>query len=289
MSPTSAASTSPWLDRASARLAAAGVDSARHDAVLLAVEGVGLSRTRLGTVTDPPAHYWTLVERRASREPLQHVLGRAWFRHVDVAVGRGVFVPRPETELVAGAAIDEALAIASRGRTPVVLDLGTGSGVIALSVAHEVPGSVVHAVEVDEHALAWARRNCDGTRVVLHHGDLANALHDCPELCSRVDVVVSNPPYIPPDGVPVQQEVRDHDPARALYGSGSDGLGEVRAVVETARRLLADNGLVVVEHADRQGAEVLALLGHGWLDAADHLDLAGRPRYVTARRAPRSA
>lgn len=289
MTQVSTAQTNRWLERASALLADAGVASPRNDAVLLAVDCVGLSRTDLGSVSEPPADYWTLIRRRASREPLQHLLGRAWFRHVEVAVGPGVFVPRPETELVAGAAIDEALAIAATGRPPVVVDLGTGSGVIALSVAHEVPSASVHAVEVDDDALVWARRNCEGTRVALHRGDLADALGDVAELHGRVDVVVSNPPYIPPDGIPVEQEVRDHDPARALFGTGADGLGEIRAVVATAHRLLADKGLVVIEHADTQGPAVLGLLTSGWLDAVDHVDLAGRPRYVTARRGLRSA
>jgi release factor glutamine methyltransferase len=281
-----AATPRAWLDRAVSLLADAGVPSPHNDAVLLAVDGVGIARADLSAVADPPDAYWTLVRRRARREPLQHLLGRAWFRHIEVAVGPGVFVPRPETEVVAGAAIEEAARIASAGRTPVVVDLGTGSGVIALSVAHEVPAATVHAVEVDESALRWARRNCAGSRVVVHHADFADAVADQPDLVGRVDVVVSNPPYIPPDGVPVDPEVRDHDPARALYGSGLDGLGEVRAVVATARRLLAQGGLVVVEHADCQGPAVAALIGDGWVDVVGHRDLTGRERFVTARRAP---
>lgn len=291
MSAVGAAATRSWLDRAAAVLAQAGVASPRNDAVRLAVDGVGIARAELCAVADPPEEYWALVHRRAQREPLQHLLGRAWFRHVEVAVGPGVFVPRPETELVAGAAIDEAARIVASGRTPVVVDLGTGSGVIALSVADEIPTATVHAVEVDESALQWASRNCAGSRVVLHHADLADALgsdaerRGQPDLTGAVDVVVSNPPYIPPDGVPIDPEVRDHDPARALYGSESDGLGEVRMVFATARRLLAPGGLVVVEHADRQGDEVTALLDEAWFDVAGHRDLAGRSRYVTARRA----
>lgn len=270
-----------WLERAVAVLAEAGVPSPRVDAEILAVDGMGLARTALRRAADPGSGYWDLVARRARREPLQHLLGRAWFRHIEVAVGPGVFVPRPETEVVTGAAVDEAARQASAGHTPVVVDLGTGTGVIALSVAHEVPAARVHAVEADPAAYAWARRNVEGSRVTLHLGDLADCL---PDHDGRVDVVVSNPPYIPPDGVPVDPEVRDHDPARALYGSGPDGLGEVRAVAETAARLLRPQGLLVVEHADRQAASVASLLQGEWCDVRCHRDLTDRPRFVTARR-----
>lgn len=276
--------TATWLDRATAQLREAGVPSPHNDAALLAVEGLGLPRAGLGTLADPGTTYWSLVDRRTRREPLQHILGRAWFRHLEVSVGPGVFVPRPETEIVAGAAIEAARGVVSTGRRPVVVDLGTGSGVIALSVAHEVPTAVVHAVEADPDALVWARRNLATSAVRLHAGDLADALG---ELNARVDVVVSNPPYIPPGAIPRDPEVAVHDPARALYGSGADGLGEVRAVIATAARLLACGGLLVVEHADTQADAVLALLGGSWQDASGHRDLTGRDRFVTAVRGPR--
>ncbi len=273
--------TSGWLTRAVAVLAEAGVPSPRVDAELLAVDGAGLRRETLATAADPGPDFWALVQRRAQREPLQHVVGRAWFRRISVAVGPGVFVPRPETEVVAGAAIEEAARLRHRASPPVVVDLGTGSGVIALAVADEVPVARVHAVELHAQALSWARRNCQGSAVRLHRGDLRDCL---PWLDGCVDVVVSNPPYIPPDGVPVDPEVRDHDPAPALYGSGSDGLGEVRAVVARAERLLTEGGLLVLEHAERQSDAVLGLLGPGWRERRGHRDLAGRPRFVTARR-----
>jgi release factor glutamine methyltransferase len=276
--------TATWLDRATAQLREAGVPSPHNDATLLAVEGLGLPRVGLGALADPGATYWSLVERRARREPLQHILGRTWFRHLEVRVGPGVFVPRPETELVAGAAIEAARGVVDAGRRPVVVDLGTGSGVIALSVAHEVPTAVVHAVEADPDALEWARRNLAGSAVCLHAGDLGDALD---QLTASVDVVVSNPPYIPPGAIPRDPEVAVHDPARALYGSGADGLGEVRAVVATAARLLASGGLLVVEHADTQADAVLALLGEQWDEPRSHGDLAGRDRFVTATRGPR--
>jgi release factor glutamine methyltransferase len=270
-----------WLDRAVSILAEAGVPSPRVDAERLAVDGVGVPRTELRRAADPGEPYWHLVGRRARREPLQHLLGRAWFRHIEVAVGPGVFVPRPETEVVTEAAVAEAARLASAGQVPVVVDLGTGTAVIALSVAHEVPAAIVHAVEADDAAYSWAARNVVGSRVQLHPGDLGDCL---PEMNGRVDVVISNPPYIPPDGVPIEPEVRDHDPARALYGSGPDGLGEVRAVVASAARLLVPGGLLVVEHADRQASSVRRLLGERWCDVDAHRDLTGRPRFVTARR-----
>lgn len=280
MTESQAVRRSSWLDEASALLAAAGVASPRVDAERLAVDGVGLDRP-LDMADDPGERYWALVRRRAAREPLQHLLGRAWFRHIEVAVGPGVFVPRPETEVVTQAAVDEARAVAETGVRPLVVDLGTGTGVIALSVAHEVPVSQVHAVEVHVAAWRWARRNVEGTSVTLHHADLRGCL---PGMDSTVHVVVSNPPYIPPDAVPVDLEVREHDPATALYGRDPDGLGDVRGVVETAERLLVDGGLLVVEHADTQGAAVTSMLAGRWADVRGHRDLTGRPRFVTARR-----
>jgi release factor glutamine methyltransferase len=225
------------------------------------------------------ADFETYVGRRAAREPLQHITGRAHFRHVTLAVGPGVFVPRPETEVVAGAAI----AAARRLPAPVVVDLCTGSGAIALSLADEVPAASVHAVESDEAAHAWAGRNCAGTGVDLRLGDMADALHD---LDGRVDVVVSNPPYIPVGAHVRDPEVAAHDPALALW-SGTDGLDAVRVVEQVAGRLLRPGGTVVVEHADLQGRTapaVFAATGR-WTDVRDHRDLAGRDRYLTAVRA----
>ena len=221
------------VDEAARRLAAAGVPSARHDAEALAAHVLGVDRRDLwrhDEIAPRAQHsYDALVVRRERREPLQHLTGVAYFRHLTLAVGPGVFVPRPETELVAGAAIDESRRIASTGGTPVVVDLGTGSGAIARSVADEVPAAVVHAVELAEDALIWARRNLEGSRVQLHTGDLAAGV---PELDGTVDVVVSNPPYIPLDGVPRDPEVRDHDPVTSLY-AGVDGLDVIRIVGES--------------------------------------------------------
>ena len=267
---------------AAARLHEAGVASPERDADLLLahVLDVGLGRLPLVDDLTPPQHeaYDALVARRASREPLQHLTGTAAFRHVELLVGPGVFVPRPETELLAGWAIEHS----STHERPVVVDLCTGSGAIAKAIAHEVPHADVHAVELDEEALAWAERNLAGTGVDLRHGDLATAFDD---LLGSVDVVVCNPPYIPLEAwESVAAEVRDHDPHLALF-SGDDGLDAMRVLEERAARLLRVGGVVGAEHADVQGESapaVFAATGR-WHDVTDHRDLAGRPRYLTAR------
>jgi release factor glutamine methyltransferase len=271
------------LADATARLTAAGVPSPRYDAEVLAAHSLGVDRSDLWRHDAPGADFPAYVERRAAREPLQHITGVAWFRHLTLQVGPGVFVPRPETEVVVEAVLD-----AVRGvERPRVVDLGTGSGAIALAVATEAPGSEVHAVEVDPSAHAWAARNCAGTSVDLRLADMATAFAD---LDGTVDVVVSNPPYIPVGAVVRDPEVATHDPAVALW-SGDDGLDAMRVVEQVAARLVRPGGLVVAEHADAQGASAPAVFaGTGrWADVADHPDLAGRDRYLTAvRRGDRS-
>ena len=274
------------LRAATSELAAAGVPSARADAEALAAHLLGVGRGEVAAAAlrgaPAPQGYAELVARRAQRVPLQHLTGRAGFRTVELAVGPGVFVPRPETEVTAGLAVAEAQRVAASGRTPVVVDLCTGSGAIALAVATEVPGARVHAVELSPDAAAWAARNLAGSGVELVVGDAADAL---PALDGGVDVVVSNPPYVPPGAVPREVEVREHDPALALYGGGPDGLDVPRAVVASAARLLRPGGLVAVEHAEVQQPALLALLsGPGWTAAQGHADLGGRPRCTTAVR-----
>lgn len=278
------------IDDAHAALARAGVPSPRHDAEELAAFVVGCPRPRLHMVAGLSAGQRTvfgeLVARRANRVPLQHLTGSAPFRYLEIAVGPGVFVPRPETEVVAGWCVDALLA--SEVATPLVVDLCTGSAAIALSIAHEVKGAVVHAVEREPAAAEWARRNATATRVVVHEGDATVAL---PELDGTVDLVVANPPYLPEHHRQlVDPEVRDHDPEAALWG-GPDGLDGPRMIEESARRLLKPGGLVAVEHADHQGAEVAALFeaAGAWSEIAVRQDLVGRDRYVTARRADRRA
>lgn len=278
---------------ASAELGAAGVDSPRADAVSLAAFAMGVGRAeveRLLVLGAPsPPGFADLVAARARRVPLQHLTGQAHFRQLTLLVGPGVFVPRPESELTAGLVIAHLqqlaqVAPAGTGSGPIVVDLGTGSGAIALSVAAEAPPAQIHAVERSDAAARWAERNIErlALPVTLHRIDLRDAL---PNLAGQVEVVVSNPPYIPPDAVPVQVEAREHDPPEALYGGGPDGLDTPRAVVERAELLLRADGLLVMEHADVQGATITQLLEAGpWCEVVDHLDLAGRPRVVTARR-----
>ncbi|MCC9739385.1 peptide chain release factor N(5)-glutamine methyltransferase [Streptomyces xinghaiensis] len=270
--------------QATQRLADAGVPSPRFDAEELAAFVHSVKRSELHTVADADfdARYWEAVARREAREPLQHITGRAFFRYLELQVGPGVFVPRPETESVVGWAIDavRAMDVAE----PLIVDLCSGSGAIALALAQEVPRSRVHAVELDEGALRWARRNVEGSRVTLHQGNAFDAL---PELDGQVDLVVSNPPYIPlTEWEYVAPEARDHDPELALF-SGEDGLDTIRGIERTAHRLLRPGGVVVVEHADTQGGQVPWIFTEerGWADAADHPDLNNRPRFATARRA----
>jgi release factor glutamine methyltransferase len=273
------------LDSAAARLRDAGVESPEHDAAELLAHVLGTTRAQLVLVdeVDDAARsaFAALVDRRAAREPLQHLTGSAGFRYVELAVGPGVFVPRPETELLAGWAVDRATEL----EAPVVVDLCTGSGAIARSVADEVPAARVHAVELEPSAAEWAQRNLAGTGVELRQGDMATAFT---ELDGQADVVVCNPPYIPHEAwESVALEARDHDPHAALFATGADGLDAVRVVEAVAARLLRPGGWVGVEHADVQGEtapRVFAEAGR-WSDVRDHRDLAGRPRFVTARRA----
>jgi release factor glutamine methyltransferase len=271
------------VGRATVRLAEAGVPSPRYDAEELAAAIHGVERGQLHRVPDGEfdARFWAAIARREAREPLQHITGKAHFRYLELAVGPGVFVPRPETEVVVGWAID--MLHARSLAAPVVVDLCTGSGAMALAVADEVPSAQVHAVELDETAFGWAMRNAAGTSVRLYQGDMADAL---PELDGSVDLVIANPPYIPMEAwESVAVEVRDHDPSLALW-SGPDGLDAIRVVERAARRLLKPGGFAVVEHADVQGTGAPAVFrsAAGWTEIADHSDLAGRDRFVTARR-----
>ncbi len=222
------------------------------------------------------------MTQRADRVPLQHLTGTAAFRHVELAVGPGVFVPRMETELLAGWAVERAAELARAGAEPVVVDLCTGSGAIAASLADEVPGARVHAVELDPGAHAWAVRNLAGSGVDLRLGDMADAF---PDLDDTVDVITCNPPYIPLEAFEsVAPEARDHDPTLALW-SGQDGLEAMRLLERTAARLLRPGGSVGAEHADVQGESaprIFTATGR-WREVRDHRDLAGRARYVTAR------
>ncbi|PFG37678.1 release factor glutamine methyltransferase [Flavimobilis soli] len=290
------------LARTSATLSDAGVPSPRADAELLLAHAWGVDRGAVATAVvlgrevpgEVVASLGEAVARRSRREPLQHIVGTAPFRHLELAVGPGVFVPRPETEEVAQVAIDAARRAAADGGRPVVVDLCTGSGAIALAVATEVPEARVHAVELDAEAYAWAERNVRAVTggsgraalVNLVRADARTALHELDGTC---DVVVSNPPYVPPGAVPVDPEVADHDPQVALYGLGPDGLEVPRGIAAAAARLLRAGGLFVMEHAEVQAEAARALLEATgcFADVATRADLTGRPRMVVGRRAAR--
>ncbi|MFZ1287202.1 MAG: HemK family protein methyltransferase, partial [Candidatus Phosphoribacter sp.] len=243
-------------------LAQAGIASAPVDALALAAHALGIPAAQarrllvLGGV-DVPATYAALVAERARRVPLQHLTGEAHFRGLTLSVGPGVFVPRPETETLVSLALlaleaGDPLSALERRHGQVLVDLCTGSGAIALSVKAERPATTVYAVEVDPLAHGWAVANRD--RLAL---DVEMRLEDArtayEELVGSVDVVTCNPPYIPDGQVPVDPEVRDHDPALALYGGSADGLAIPVAMAGRAARLLRPGGTLAIEHADVQG------------------------------------
>jgi len=276
-------------------LAGAGIRNADVDAELLLGHVLGLSRGQVqakaitDAAIDPEQQLAVLeaVERRATREPLQHITGRAPFRALELAVGPGVFVPRPETESVAQLAIDALMAVPTPA--PRAIDLGTGSGAIAIAMATEVPHAEIVAVENSARAFIWAQQNARelaGPNLRLIFADLAElpAAIDGVELDGTFDVVVSNPPYIPLGAIPRDPEVRLHDPEAALYG-GEDGLDVVRAVSIRAAALLRPGGTLVLEHGELQGDAIRELLAaDGWRAAATHRDLLGRDRTTTALR-----
>ena len=276
-------------------LAEAGVPSPAHDAEALAAYALGLDRLEWALTPDADdgftTRYADLVERRRRREPLQRIVGSAGFRYLTVVVADDVFVPRPETEVVAQVAVDEAARLAAAGTAPLVVDLCCGSGVIGVSVADEVPDARVVAVDSSPAAVAASRTNAADagagvdSRVEVRLGDVGDRA-TLADLDGTVDVVVANPPYIPPDAVPQDPEVRDHDPDLALYGGGADGLEVPRAVVRAAARLLRADGLLVMEHAEVQAAAVRQSVGSGGFTAVrTERDLTGRDRMVVARRA----
>ena len=273
------------LHAAELRLAECGVPSPRADAELLASHLLGVGRGGLWNHLDAPVPvgFDDFVARRAERIPLQHLTGWAYFRTVTLAVGPGVFSPRPETEVVVGRGLE--LLAALDVTDPLVVDLCAGTGTMAAAIAVEAPGARVYAVERDPGAGPWLERNAGAHGFAPHLTDIEGCL---PELTGRVDLVVANPPYIPHDCIPRDPEVARFDPAMALY-SGPDGLAHMRLVEQSAARLLRAGGWVVAEHGDLQGGSVSKIFAESgaWLDVADHVDLAGRDRFVSARRAAR--
>ena len=304
------------------RLSAAGISSPPVDAAEIMAFALGTTRNRLflqdEVTPEQRVHIEQLLTRRLSRTPLQHLLGSTGFRHIEVEVGPGVFIPRPETELVTEAAIRE-LAVQPVGER-IAVDLCSGSGAIAISLGLEVEGSRIHAVELSDDAIGWTRRNVDayqarlsavGSGVDVVHDDVAVVAdqgHSLSRLAGRVAVVIANPPYIPDHMIPREPEVRDHEPAMALYG-GDDGLEVVRALLRTAAVLMRPDGLLVIEHADVQGMAAGARGVPGVVSAmtvdpllsglvnlplgaivfrsvTDRIDLNGLPRFTLARRVP---
>ena len=272
------------------RFGRAGIESALADAELVVGHVTGWTRGEVATKAfmgaeleaDVVARIELLAIRREAREPLQHITGEAPFRHLVLEVGPGVLVPRPETELVAEWAIEALRQVPTA--TPRAVDLGTGTGALALALASEVPNAEVYAIELFPLAAAWAERNIarygDG-RVTLVRGDAATAL---PELDGTVDVVVANPPYIPDADKPVDAEVLGYDPESALFG-GPDGFRDIRVFIARAARLLRAGGTLVVEHADGQGAAVRAIAAEaGFGMTTTHTDLLHRERALTAVR-----
>ena len=293
---------------ATERLDAAGVASPRYDAEVLAACALDAERSAIRTWTAMGARvdqaaaddFDQLVQRRCRREPLQHITGRAPFAGVELAVGPGVFIPRPESELLVQLAVDFVRGV-SNASTPVrVVDLCAGSGAIGLAILTQVTqgGGVVHlqSVELDDDAVLWLRRNAEALatpeQMQVRHEDATAAM---PEVTAEIDVVVCNPPYIPLGAEIRDPEVARYDPARALWG-GRDGLDVIRGITAVAERLLRPGGLLLIEHADVQGESIpahLAAQRHGdlgvWTEIRDLCDLNDRPRCTYALRSPMGA
>ncbi|WP_203566341.1 peptide chain release factor N(5)-glutamine methyltransferase [Aestuariimicrobium ganziense] len=267
------------------RLVAAGYSSGAAEARTLLAHVLGTTPAGLLVAPDLSdeqcADFDDLVSRRLSGTPVQHLTGEAWFRTVRLEVGPGVFVPRPETEVMTGWALDRMRDVSATGRRPVVVELCAGSGAITKALAAEGPDADLHAVELSPTAVDYAQRNLEGQGVDLREGDMAEAFGD---LDGTVDVVVVNPPYIPLEAwESVQPDVRDHDPELALF-SGDDGLVATRVVARVAQRLLVGGGWVCSEHAEVQHESAPQVFAHaGFEHVRDHHDLTGRPRFVTAR------
>jgi release factor glutamine methyltransferase len=270
------------IDSATTLLAEAGIDSARHDAEELAAHLAGTERGRLALLATPDdgffGRYHATVAERSRRVPLQHLTGAAAFGPLTLTVGPGVFIPRPETEAMLEWATAQRLP-----DTPVIVDLCTGSGALALALARQWPHARVVGVDDSDAALDYARTNAEGTTVELLHADVT-ASGALSELDGQVDLLVSNPPYVP-DGAELDPEVLDHDPTHAVFG-GPDGMAVITPIVQLARRVLRPGGLLAVEHDDTtSGLAVELIAGTGdFEDVVPRRDLTGRLRFVTARR-----
>jgi release factor glutamine methyltransferase len=270
------------IDSAAALLAEAGIDSARCDAEQLAAHVVGAERGRLTLIESIDdeflVRYHDVIAARSWRVPLQHLTGTAPFGPAVLHVGPGVFIPRPETEAMFEWAVAQRLPAA-----PVIVDLCTGSGALAVTLARHWPAARVIGIDDSDAALDYARRNAEGTAVELVRADVTKP-DLLPELDGRVDLVVANPPYVP-DGVALEPEVAQYDPAHAVFG-GPDGMAVIPAVVGLAGRWLRPGGLLAVEHDDTTSSRTVGLTQSTGLfdDVRARQDLTGRPRFVTASR-----
>ena len=291
------------------KLESAGVESAEYDARLLLAKACGVSLAELnkalilGDLTDfspdYASKYSDFVTRRASREPLQHIVGRAPFRYLDLQVGKGVFVPRPETEVVVEAGLDW---LRESGISkPTVVDLCAGSGAIGLSVATEVADAQVWAVEKSPEAFQYLRKNFEETAKNYENMQISSRYHavladatkahisdltpELAQICGKVDLVITNPPYVPESQVPEQVEVREYDPPLALYGGSADGLVIPEQIMRAAFALLRCGGAMVMEHDISQGDALKKYAESvGFSRARVGNDLTGRPRYTFAEK-----
>ena len=269
------------IDSATTLLADAGIDSARYDAEELAAHLAGTERGRLSLLGPPDDlffdHYNAAVAARSRRVPLQHLTGTAAFGPLTLSVGPGVFIPRPETEAILEWAVAQSLRV-----KPVVVDVCTGSGALALALARHWPDARVIGLDDSDAALDYARRNAAGTRVEFLRADVTDSVL-LTELDGQVDLVVSNPPYVP-DGAELEPEVVEHDPPHAVFG-GPDGMAVIPAVARLAGRLLRPGGMFAVEHDDTTSSMTAETISITELfdDIVARTDLTGRPRFVTAR------
>ena len=270
------------IESAATLLADAGIDSARYEAEELAAHLTGTERGRLPLIDSPDDtffdRYHAAIATRSRRVPLQHITGTAAFGPLRLLVGPGVFIPRPETEAILEWATAQHLPEA-----PVIVDLCTGSGALAIALAQHWPEARLLGIDDSDAALEYARKNSAGTKVELLHADVTKPglLTD---LDGQVDLVVANPPYVP-DGAPVEPEVSHYDPSHAVFG-GADGMTVVNAIVRLAGRWLRPGGFFAVEHDDTTSSLTCELISGTELfdDVVAQTDLTGRPRFVTAGR-----
>ena len=232
--------------------------------------------TAIGDISIVEETFWKLLDRRCANEPLQYLTGVAYFRHLEIKVGPGVLVPRPESELLVESVLTH---IEKLSGAVSVVDLGAGSGALALAIATEAPNTHVIAVEKSAEAIYWLKENISfiDEKVRIVESDVSTALDGV-----KCDVVIANPPYIA-DGQELPADVRDHEPAIALFG-GADGMKAPRLFIAASARLLKPGGFLAIEHHESQGDEIAAVLNIDFQDILLHQDLTGRPRFTTAVR-----